>query len=119
MAWLFFGLSGRIARLPFFLGSMLLAIGEAFVLYRVIQTEGTPQADFWSGLFVAAWAATLWPMIALTAKRLHDLGQSAAIAIAALVPAISVILFFALCFMPGQQGPNRYGEWPNEPAGTG
>lgn len=117
MVWLFFGLSGRIARMPFFLGSMLLAVLEAFVLYRVILTEGTPEADMWSGLFVAAWAATLWPMIALSAKRLHDLGQSAIVAAVALVPAISVILFFFLCFWPGQPGPNRYGEFPNEPAG--
>lgn len=116
MAWLFFGLSGRIARLPFFLGTMFLAVIEAFVLYKTVMTEGTPAADVWSGLFVVAWAATLWPMMALSGKRLHDFGQSALVAIATLVPAVSIIVFFALCFWPGDAGPNRYGARTNEPA---
>lgn len=113
MAWLFFGLSGRIGRWPFFLASMLLAVIEAFVLYRLVLTDGTPQADTWSLLFAATWAGTLWPMIALAAKRMHDIGQSAFIAVAVLIPGLSVVAFFALCFWPGTPGPNRYGARTN------
>ena len=32
--------------------------------------------------------------------------------------SISIIAFIALCLMPGEAGPNRYGQRPNAPAGT-
>jgi len=115
MAWLFFGLSGRLGRWPFFLGSMLLAVIEALVLYRVILSDGTPSAEMWSLLFAATWAGTLWPMIALTAKRLHDINQPAYYAAAVFIPAISIVAFLALCFWPGTIGANRYASRTNVP----
>ncbi len=109
MAWLFFGLSGRISRLVFFLASLFLVVVESLVLYQVVQSEGTAGADLWSTLLVASWAGTLWPQVALAGKRLHDFGQPALFAILVLVPVVSLVVFVGLCVWPGDGGPNRFG----------
>ncbi|MFZ1680455.1 MAG: DUF805 domain-containing protein [Rhizobiaceae bacterium] len=116
MVWLFFGLSGRIGRWPFFLGSMFIGVIEALVLYHLAQApEGSSQQDLLGILFSAAWLGSLWPMVALSVKRLHDVGQSGILAAATLVPALSIVAFFVLCLWPGNPGANRFGGLPNAP----
>ena len=72
--------------------------------------------------------ALTWPIIAIYAKRLHDLNLSAWWLL--LLPAVTFVaglsefnrlhvaayflLLLALGFLPGSSGPNRFGEDPLE-----
>ncbi|MEW9807232.1 DUF805 domain-containing protein [Mesorhizobium marinum] len=118
LIWLFFRFTGRVSRAAYFLAGLLLAIVQAFLLYRftlVAEDSAAGQtlaAAFWIVMVVAIWAN-----VALSVKRLHDIGKPGHIAIALFIPIISILAFIALCLIPGERGPNRYGPHPNAPAG--
>ncbi|WP_354194665.1 DUF805 domain-containing protein [Aquamicrobium terrae] len=115
--WLFFSVSGRVSRAAYFLGGMLVAVVQAFPLYRfTLAPEGSPESMMWSTLFMVAFLASLWSNVALAVKRLHDLDKTGLIAVILFVPVVSIVAFLVLCLFPGQPGPNRYGKQPNAPA---
>ncbi len=115
--WLFFSVSGRVSRAPFFLGGMLAAVVQAFPLYRfMLSPEGSSESMIWSMLTLVAFIASLWSNVALAVKRLHDLDKPGLAAIVLFVPVISIVAFLVLCLFPGQPGPNRYGRHPDAPA---
>lgn len=115
--WLFFSVSGRVSRAPFFLGGMLAAVVQAFPLYRfMLSPEGSSESMIWSMLTLIAFIASLWSNVALAVKRLHDLDKPGLAAIVLFVPVISIVAFLVLCLFPGQPGPNRYGRHPDAPA---
>ncbi|WP_315925881.1 DUF805 domain-containing protein [Mesorhizobium sp. SP-1A] len=116
LVWLFFRSSGRLSRAAYFLGGLLVAIVQAFPLYRfTLVPEGTPESETWAMVFFLAFVASLWSNIALAIKRLHDLGRPGMMALVLFVPVISIIAFLALCLFPGDPGPNRYGARTNAP----
>ncbi|OQM73725.1 hypothetical protein BFN67_07355 [Pseudaminobacter manganicus] len=116
LVWFFFRMSGRVSRAAYFLGGLLIAILQAFPLYRfTLVAEGTPESEFWSMLFMAAFLVSLWSNIALAVKRLHDLGKPGLAAIVLFVPFVSIVAFLVLCLFPGQLGANRYGKQTNAP----
>ena len=116
LAWLFFKTSGRVSRTAYFLGGLLVAIAQAFPLYRfTLVPEGTTESETWAMLFLVAFLASLWSNVALAVKRLHDLGRPGLMALVLFVPVISIIAFLALCLFPGDKGPNRYGAQTNAP----
>jgi uncharacterized membrane protein YhaH (DUF805 family) len=117
LLWLFFGISGRVSRAAYFLGGLLVAIAQAFPLYRfALVMEGTPESVLWSMTFMIVFIVSLWSNVALAVKRLHDLGKTGLAAAVLFVPVISIVAFLVLCLFPGQQGPNRYGQRTNAPA---
>ncbi len=117
LAWLFFRTSGRLSRAAYFLGGLLVAIVQAFPLYRfTLVSEDTPESGMWAMVFFVAFVASLWSNIALAVKRLHDLGRPGLMALVLFVPVISIVAFLVLCLFPGQPGPNRYGARTNAPA---
>lgn len=117
LLWLFFGVSGRVSRAAYFLGGLLVAIAQAFPLYRfTLVVEGTPESALWSTIFMIAFLGSLWSNVALAVKRLHDLGKTGLVAAVLFIPVISIAAFVLLCLFPGQQGPNRYGQRTNAPA---
>ncbi len=117
LAWLFFRTSGRLSRAAYFLGGLLVAIVQAFPLYRfTLVSEGTPESGMWAMVFFVAFVASLWSNIALAVKRLHDLGRPGLMALVLFVPVISIVALLVLCLFPGQPGPNRYGARTNAPA---
>ena len=59
---------------------------------------------------------SLWSNVALSVKRLHDIDRPGIIAVVLFIPVISIVAFIALCLIPGNPGPNQYGE-PSERAG--
>ena len=83
LTWLFFKTSGRVSRAAYFLGGLLVAIIQAFPLYRftlVAETSGTSEVlamIFWLALILSVWSN-----ITLGIKRLHDLGQPGIVAVA-------------------------------------
>jgi uncharacterized membrane protein YhaH (DUF805 family) len=118
LLWLFFRFSGRVSRAAYFLAGLLLAIVQAFLLYRfTLVPEGTSESQGWAAAFWLVMLVSLWANVALSVKRLHDIGRPGIIAAALFIPVISIIAFIALCLVPGNPGPNRYGNQPNAPSG--
>jgi uncharacterized membrane protein YhaH (DUF805 family) len=118
LLWLFFRFSGRVSRAAYFLAGLLLAIVQAFLLYRfTLVPEGTSESQGWAAAFWLVMLVSLWANVALSVKRLHDIGRPGIIAAALFIPVISIIAFIAFCLVPGNPGPNRYGNKPNAPSG--
>jgi len=117
LSWLFFKTSGRVSRAAYFLGGLLVAIAQAFPLYRfTLVPEGTAESETWALLFMVAFLGSLWSNVALAIKRLHDLGKPGLMALVLFVPVVSIVAFLVLCLFPGDPGPNRYGSRTNAPA---
>lgn len=117
LIWLFFRFSGRVSRAAYFLAGLLLAVVQAFLLYRfMLVAEESPAGQGWAVAFWIMMIVAIWSNIALSVKRLHDIGKPGPIALVLFIPVISIIAFIALCFIPGNPGPNRYGRYTNAPA---
>jgi uncharacterized membrane protein YhaH (DUF805 family) len=117
LTWLFFRTTGRVSRAAYFLGGLLVAIAQAFPLYRfTLVPEGTTESETWAMLFGLAFLVSLWSNVALAVKRLHDLGKPGLMAFVLFVPVVSIVAFLVLCLFPGDPGPNRYGSRTNAPA---
>ncbi|PBB38857.1 DUF805 domain-containing protein [Mesorhizobium sp. WSM3868] len=115
--WLFFKTSGRVSRAAYFLGGLLVAIVQAFPLYRfTLVPEGSAESNMWSFVFFLTFLASLWSNVVLAVKRLHDLDKPGITALVLFVPVVSIVAFLVLCLFPGQPGSNRYGSRTNAPA---
>ncbi len=110
MSWLFFSPSGRVSRLPYFLGWLFWAAVSGFVLSRVLAHQGNdiPLA-LWTLILVITALVSTASIALLTIKRLHDIGYPGHLAICLFIPVLSPVLFLALCLWPGSEGPNEYG----------
>lgn len=112
--WLFFKLSGRIGRAAYFLASTFVWLTQIFLLYRfAMAQEGTAAGEFFAMAFMASAFIGAWCNFALTAKRFHDLGRSAAFALIAFI--VGYVLVIVLSFVRGDTGPNRYGPATDAP----
>ncbi|MCL6646160.1 MAG: DUF805 domain-containing protein, partial [Dehalococcoidia bacterium] len=60
--------------------------------------------------------AGLVPSIAVTARRLHDIGQSGWLQLIGLIPILGTIALIVLCAQPSQPQANKYGDAPLPPA---
>ncbi|WP_334375587.1 DUF805 domain-containing protein [Bradyrhizobium sp. AZCC 1719] len=129
-AWYFLSLEGRISRQEFRLGYFGLVIVNA-LLIRTWRNLTVPRVRYYSGHDISHdWSillvllVLLWPLIAVTVKRLHDLNVSGWWLLAALAtPVISsvtsvsgwIITLLAvavLSVLPGASGDNRFGRDP-------
>lgn len=54
----------------------------------------------------------LLPSIAVTARRLHDIGQSGWLQLIGLIPIFGWVVLIVLCAQPTKPAPNQYGEAP-------
>ena len=116
LAWLYCGLSGRVSRAAYFLAGLLLAIAQAFPLYRLMLVpEESAGGQMWASVFGLIFLASLWCNVALAVKRLHDFGKPGILAVSLFIPVISIAAFLILCLFPGDPAPNRYGDKVNEP----
>jgi len=139
-AWFFLSLHGRVSRQEFWLGYIGIVV-VALILARALphrsgavyfepgealRDEAMRSALSWLGWLGLISLALSWPVIAIYAKRLHDLNLSAWWLL--LLPAVTFaagtsgldgvnvvaycLLLLALGFLPGSNGPNRFGEDP-------
>ncbi len=83
---------------------------------------------FWVGMGLAVlWGLAIFiPSIAVTVRRLHDRDMSGwwygGLLIAGLIPIVNIIamigwlVLLVILFLPGTDGPNRYGPDPKDPS---
>jgi uncharacterized membrane protein YhaH (DUF805 family) len=117
IVWLFFGISGRVSRLAYFLAGLFLAVVQAFLLYRfTLVPEDSTAGQFWAFMFWVAVVLSIWSNVALGIKRLHDMDKPGLFAVALFIPVVSILAFVILCLFPGTNGPNQYGQDTNRPA---
>jgi len=114
LVWLFLGFRGRLSRQPYFLAGLLLLVIQFFLLFRFMAVpEGTAESGFWAFAFMVAAVLSVIANIALTVKRLQDINRTGLLAVLYLLAGFVMWVF--LCFVPGTEGPNRYGSETNRP----
>ena len=107
MLWSHFLFSphGRITRRSYWLRFMLPIIILEMAIPVVVITYDKPMLI----LFVLS----LWPLIAVGAKRCHDRNRSGWFQLAYLIPIMGPLwILFELGFLRGTIGPNRFGPDP-------
>lgn len=111
--WVLFGFRGRIGRKSFWLAALLMILIQAVVIAQVVSIpEESPAFALWGFVILAVWIASAWAAFALAVKRLHDLGLPGILAFGLLIPAVSIIAFLLLAFLPGSPKANEHGPPP-------
>ena len=109
--------NGRARRKEYWM-FVLFQIIFAIVCMMIDGGMGTNFAPLPYGYVYAAFALlTLLPGIAVTVRRLHDVGKSGWYYFIVLIPLIGAIWLIVLMAKEGDGGENQYGPDPkNEPA---
>jgi uncharacterized membrane protein YhaH (DUF805 family) len=103
---LLFGFAGRVSRSRFW----PVIIGVWVIDWMVAVVFG-PSAGL--ALFLVLSVALLWPFLAVSVKRWHDLDRSGWWELIILIPVVGLIwAMVELGFIEGTNGPNRYGPDP-------
>lgn len=114
--WALFSFRGRIARQSFILGALLMFAVFAVIVARILAVEGNESATvFWGLVTLAFFGFAIWGTLALTVKRLHDLGQPGALAVVMFIPTINFIAAIALMILPSSPKTNEHGPPPFGP----
>ena len=101
--------------MAYLLAFFFIGLFQAFPFYRyLVAVPNSATADAWATVFLFALIASLYCYVAITVKRLHDLGRPGLEAAWLFVPIISIIVFIALCVVPGQPAPNKFGRRAND-----
>lgn len=90
-----------------------------FVLFNVLISLalGIVDAVIGFGLLGALYGlAVLVPSIAVSVRRLHDIGRTGWWVLVGLVPLIGLIILIVFAVMEGQAGSNQYGPDPKAAA---
>lgn len=86
----------------------LLAIPLYALLMLAGYTESQPVILAVSGISIIVWLAMVVPLLAVTVRRLHDVGHSGWMVLLAFIPFASIIVLVFM-FLPGTPGENRFG----------
>jgi uncharacterized membrane protein YhaH (DUF805 family) len=111
----FFQVRGRAGRREFwsFLVFQLIVLVALPVLAGTAGTNDAGDFTALGGLLLIGWAlfvlGCMIPSIAVTIRRLHDIGASAWLLLIVLVPYIGGVLLLIAAALPSQAGANRYG----------
>lgn len=97
----FTGRAGRKEFWIFYLANLVLGV----ILAKIGQHDGQPGV-----IGVAFYLAILLPSLAVTARRLHDIGRSGWWQLLSLVPVIGSIAVLVMCALRGNAASNRFGE---------
>lgn len=63
-------------------------------------------------LFCVAQIALIVPSLAISWRRMHDIGKEGVYTLFVLIPIVGWILFIVWAVQPSQPGPNLYGPYP-------
>lgn len=88
-----------------------------FVLFNAIAGAIAATIDFIIGFSIVSTIyslAVLVPCLAVTARRLHDMGKSGWLMLVALIPVIGAIWLLVLLVTDSQAGENQWGQNPKE-----
>ncbi len=113
--WLFFGFRGRIGREAYWLSFFFIVAILAVILQPDIDPETGALSLRGGALTVAAMLVAVVANLAIGVKRLHDFNAPGLFAVALFIPGLSVIATLVIGLLPGNPGPNRFGNAPDIP----
>lgn len=115
--------SGRARRTEYWMFTLFnviftcIAMGIDNVLgitFSFAGADGTSVPFFYGYVYVLYALAMLVPSLAVSVRRLHDVGKSGWMLLIALIPIIGGIWLLVLMCTDSQQGTNKWGENPKE-----
>ncbi|MBL4732538.1 MAG: DUF805 domain-containing protein [Rhizobiaceae bacterium] len=92
--------------------ALMLSILTVIVVMIVQAPEDSVRFSLLSGAFLIAGVASFWSVLALSIKRLHDIGWSVGLIICLFLPPIAMVSILILAVMPGSQATNQHGPPP-------
>lgn len=94
----------------------LFALPNAIILSALKATSESTKSETSAGLvavvYLAYSLAALIPALAVSVRRLHDIGKSGWWLLIGLVPLIGWIILLIFLTRDSQEGPNQYGPNP-------
>ena len=84
----------------------------AFALALLVATGAYMLTLLVAVMSIAAILVHVVPSLAVTVRRLHDVGQSGWFLLLALVPYIGNLIIFVFSVIEGNKGTNKYGPDP-------
>jgi uncharacterized membrane protein YhaH (DUF805 family) len=112
--YLFTGFRGRAARLPFWTGLVLISLAWLALGVAAVLCDFQPRLELGHCAMVMLLGfLSLWPVLAVLAKRWHDRDKSGWWSVLLLVPVIGPLwIFVELGMLEGTRGANQYGPDP-------
>jgi len=116
------GFNGRARRREFWMFALLNALFSSLfiTLDSFLGTSYSIPTAF-EGVFIkygylqiAYGLLVLIPTLAVTVRRIHDIGKSGWMIFVFLIPIVGWIWMIILCVQDSQPGPNQYGPNPKE-----
>ncbi len=97
--------SGRIARLNYFVASLVIAFSFLALAIFLIKFLGV----IGMLILMLVGIAGIFFSFSLAIRRLHDIGWSGWLALLFIVPCVNFIFGLLILFIPGNSGGNEYG----------
>lgn len=106
----FFRPQGRISRLEFGLGTLVILFLDLAILFFLLG-RGTLQPPLTLAMLALGLPLTVAQFV-LAAKRCHDLNLPGSFVLLLVVPAFNAVWLLMLAILPGNPAPNPYGPPP-------
>jgi uncharacterized membrane protein YhaH (DUF805 family) len=97
----------------FFLFNLLIGAGLR-IMANSMELSSAGGSDFFLGLSRVFMLAVLIPFLAVSVRRLHDIGRSGWWALVVLIPVVGIIALLVFNIPDGNKGSNKYGPDPKE-----
>ena len=107
--------NGRARRKEYWMFTLfhtLLVIACAFTLALLVATGPYSLTLLVAIMSIAVILAHVVPSLAISVRRLHDVGQSGWFLLLALIPYIGNSIIFVFSVIEGNKGTNKYGPDP-------
>ena len=107
--------NGRARRKEYWMFTLfyiLLVLACAFALALLVATGPYSLTILVAIIFITVILAHVVPSIALSVRRLHDVGLSGWFLLLAFIPYIGNLIIFVFSVIEGNKGTNKYGPDP-------
>ena len=109
---------GRLGRIRYLFYSILLLLGFVLIGGLLVAATSKAGAEVPMELLMVGYVALIVFQFILTIQRCHDFNATGWLSLLTLVPFINWVFGLLLLFMPGTDGPNRYGPPPPPKRGS-
>ena len=106
-------MKGRVSRHVYWLAYALFVSVNGVVLGQLLGGEEASFSRIAETGGPLVILVTIYANVAVTVKRLHDVGYSGFLTVAMFVPVVNLVFTIWIGILPGTPGPNAYGEAPD------
>jgi uncharacterized membrane protein YhaH (DUF805 family) len=99
---------------PSYIAVLALNFALYFQLLKAIHNDAVTDTSLL--LWFIGGLAILYVNLAISVKRLHDIGYGGFLAVAVLIPLLNLAFNIWVGILPSAPGPNRFGPMPDAPA---